>query len=233
MKLDVVWSLMCVREHVDLTSTSRLFTPEGHSCGRIWASLQSRQTANSECITAFYFPLGEYDNECLLIYWHILQQPCGIHCQRQTCALTTAATCWREQRARDDGRASMQHVPLNPVTHFSQLGLAGRERCTCCPNNWDCKVNVRRKLRTPTLPLPPTQPNPATQQQAFISQLAAHQQISHQNSLELLLLLLLVVTGFPPIESDVNKDSWVTSQRDVRRVWYEISLQEQRNDHRH
>lgn len=125
------------------------------------------------------------------------------------------------------------HVPLNPVTHFSQLGLAGRERCTCCPNNWDCKVNVRRKLRTPTLPLPPTQPNPATQQQAFISQLAAHQQISHQHSLELLLLLLLVVTGFPPIESDVNKDSWVTSQRDVRRVWYEISLQEQRNDHRH
>ena len=67
-------------------------------------------------------------------------------------------------------------VPLNSMTQFSQLGLTGWQRVLAhdALSNWDCKVNVRRIAKDgSTLPF-------TTTRHAWFSQLAAHQQISHQ-----------------------------------------------------
>lgn len=49
-------------------------------------------------------------------------------------------------------------APLNSMTHFSQLGLAGWQGALvhAALNNWDCKVNVRRIAKDRSTPPPPS-----------------------------------------------------------------------------
>lgn len=94
-----------------------------------------------------------------------------------------ACACWEEQTAKAVPKrlcsTTRLRVPLNSMTHFSQLGLAGWQGALvhAALNNWDCKVNVRRIAKDRSNP-PPCQP---ARQHAWFSQLAAHQQISHQH----------------------------------------------------
>lgn len=61
-----------------------------------------------------------------------------------------ACACWEEQTAKAVPKrlcsTTRLRVPLNSMTHFSQLGLAGWQGALvhAALNNWDCKVNVRR-----------------------------------------------------------------------------------------
>lgn len=107
----------------------------------------------------------------------IPKQPCGFHCRIQNCSHThthtaAACACWEEQTAKAVPKrlcsTTRLRVPLNSMTHFSQLGLAGWQGALvhAALNNWDCKVNVRRIAKDRSNPPLPARPSACLVQSA-------------------------------------------------------------------